>query len=1039
LYFDCLGRPVLSVEHNRDIDTNVNIYQQTITRLDSEGNLRSVTDANGNTVMQYRYDMLGKLVWQSGMDNGQRWLLTDIMGAPLRTWDERGHTFCYYYDILHRPTCQKVQGGDGASPLDHIFDRVFYGEDLLEAERSNEAALKALNLLGKPVKQYDTAGLTSIPSYDFNGQPISTSRRLFSKYREVADWTDANLDSDLETDSYTFITQTDALGRINLQTAPDNSIIRPSYNQRGLFNGESVLYHGQTDAVTYIRGITYNEKGLRSSIDYGNEVTSSFTYDRQTFRLIRLQTIKKNGDTLQDWNYTYDPVGNIVFLEDRNIPEVFFDNHKTTGRAEYTYDAVYRLIKATGRENNVSLAFGAQDNYDDSSFAGVFHNSDPMTMRGYIQNYRYDSAGNITGMQHLSSGNNWKRDYTYETGNNRLQQTQVNDNVYTYTHHPAQGFITAMPHLSDIGWNFKEEMVRSASQRRTDGGTPETTYYQYDSNGKRIRKVTDNTAAEGEIPTRKNERIYIAGYETCRDYTGGSVSLEMESLSLIDQGNRFVMIETITHNILPSNDGSDSVGVRLTRYQFNNHQGSSSLELDDRAEVISYEEYHPFGTTSFQAKNAEIRAASKRYRYTSMERDGETGLEYHTARYYIPWLGRWVSTDPIGIRDGANLYQYAKNNPLRLADTKGTQAEQQMGFWECKAYWTDVTATYSSRGISADLRATYTGLYRMWTSDYSTKIDVGHMEKPFVFLQSGEVSKVGPQDASGNRSDGGGAVRAMSQAVKATGGFAREDGLDTSPAGLASKGLRNAPNPLPASLQDPRLIPMGKMPPPSTSPQVTSPAPSTVTTTASGSQQLHFSFVEDESPQLSFNFNKPAPSPAPATGPAQEQLQFDFTKPAAPAAPAPKPAAPAAPKSSPTSSGSSQESGTSLAPGGGAGAGTLGAVGRNVPFVAEAESVLISGSYAAAPYSAAASTYLMATAEALPVAAGVGVVGVGAGHAARYTATQLGASEATANSIGLGAAIVTGAAIGSVIPGVGTAVGAGIGAVVAGGMYLWSL
>lgn len=88
-------------------------------------------------------------------------------------------------------------------------------------------------------------------------------------------------------------------------------------------------------------------------------------------------------------------------------------------------------------------------------------------------------------------------------------------------------------------------------------------------------------------------------------------------------------------------------------------------ELDDSADVISYEEYHPYGTTAYQAKNAAIKAVAKRYRYTGMERDEETGLEYHSARYYLPWLGRWLSADPIGI-GGINFYQYAKDTPVNF-------------------------------------------------------------------------------------------------------------------------------------------------------------------------------------------------------------------------------------------------------------------------------------------------------------------------------------------------------------------------------------
>ena len=60
------------------------------------------------------------------------------------------------------------------------------------------------------------------------------------------------------------------------------------------------------------------------------------------------------------------------------------------------------------------------------------------------------------------------------------------------------------------------------------------------------------------------------------------------------------------------------------------------------------EEYHPFGTTAWWAGDSET-VSRKRYRYTGKERDEETGLYYHGARYYAPWLGRWTAADPIGL------------------------------------------------------------------------------------------------------------------------------------------------------------------------------------------------------------------------------------------------------------------------------------------------------------------------------------------------------------------------------------------------------
>ena len=57
-----------------------------------------------------------------------------------------------------------------------------------------------------------------------------------------------------------------------------------------------------------------------------------------------------------------------MHIEDKNIPVVFFDNQKITGVSTYTYDALYQLGEATGRENNAALNFGACDNWNDKPF-----------------------------------------------------------------------------------------------------------------------------------------------------------------------------------------------------------------------------------------------------------------------------------------------------------------------------------------------------------------------------------------------------------------------------------------------------------------------------------------------------------------------------------------------------------------------------------------------------------------------------------------------------------------------------------------------
>ena len=79
-----------------------------------------------------------------------------------------------------------------------------------------------------------------------------------------------------------------------------------------------------------------------------------------------------------------------------------------------------------------------------------------------------------------------------------------------------------------------------------------------------------------------------------------------------------------------------------------------------RTTLRSYEEYHPFGTSSYRAKSG-IEVSEKRYRYIGKERDEGTGLYYMGARYYVAWLGRWTRPDPAGLVDGPGRYSYVRN------------------------------------------------------------------------------------------------------------------------------------------------------------------------------------------------------------------------------------------------------------------------------------------------------------------------------------------------------------------------------------------
>jgi RHS repeat-associated protein len=218
-----------------------------------------------------------------------------------------------------------------------------------------------------------------------------------------------------------------------------------------------------------------------------------------------------------------------------------------------------------------------------------------------------------------------------------------------------------MSHLTQMDWDFKDQL------QHVDLAGGGEAFYVYDAGGQRVRKAVEKNGG-----TLIEERIYLGGFEVFRSRNGsGTVTLERETLHVMDDKQRIALVETRTRG----NDGSAS---QVVRYQYGNHLGSASLELDDAAQIISCEEYYSYGSTSYQAGRNEVEVNLKRYRYTGMERDEESGLNYHEARYYAQWVGRWVSCDPVGISTGTNCYFYGRGNPVVLLDTNGLEPR----WWE---------------------------------------------------------------------------------------------------------------------------------------------------------------------------------------------------------------------------------------------------------------------------------------------------------------------------------------------------------------------
>ncbi len=106
------------------------------------------------------------------------------------------------------------------------------------------------------------------------------------------------------------------------------------------------------------------------------------------------------------------------------------------------------------------------------------------------------------------------------------------------------------------------------------------------------------------------------------------------------------------------------------RYSYDDGIGNSGLETDGQGQLVSYEEYYPYGGTAIWFSQNALEATYKTIRYSGKEKDA-TGLYYYGYRYYQPWVGRWLSADPAGTVDGLNLYRMVRNNPVTLIDNNG--------------------------------------------------------------------------------------------------------------------------------------------------------------------------------------------------------------------------------------------------------------------------------------------------------------------------------------------------------------------------------
>ena len=260
----------------------------------------------------------------------------------------------------------------------------------------------------------------------------------------------------------TYVTQWtyDSHNRLLEMIYPDEEKITYSYN----LGGQLEKVHGyKSYGYDYVSKIGYDKFEQRTYLKYCNGAETFYTYDPQRRRLQNL-TVNSGGNTIMDNAYTYDAVSNVLsVVNGASVPQ----SGKAGGQMAhaYTYDALYRLVGATG-------TYTGADNKTAS----------------YTLAMGYDNMHRITSKRQILTQNNVQFNGTLNAGY---------DLSYTYGTETGKKFQLA--NVKDV--NYRTEETPSEREYVNNNHA-----YEYDANGNLIYVNTSRTKKDGMADEKTAER-----------------------------------------------------------------------------------------------------------------------------------------------------------------------------------------------------------------------------------------------------------------------------------------------------------------------------------------------------------------------------------------------------------------------------------------------------------------------------------------------------------------------------------------------------
>jgi len=459
----------------------------------------------------------------------------------------------------------------------------------------------------------------------------------------------SNVTSKRNRKSETIYYEYDALDRLIVKNRPGEPNITFLYD----ISGRVVEVNDSGDLTTYaydrigriievndiesrIVKYEYDDLGRRTELAYPDDSNVTYEYDA----LSRLRKVKYNGDTIAE--YEYDELSRRILLSLGNDANAVYDydiadklekltnnfNGSGTGSFDYTHDKVGNRLTMTVDDTE-------EHKYDYDVLYQLTEVNYPAGWPHNTVTYSYDALGNRKSI--VNGGT------TNYSSNNLNQYTSVGGTTYSYDDNG---------NLADDGTYLYyydcENRLTDVNDKAT--GDPAASYI-YDYLGQRVSKTQYATPAT---------QYYV--------YDGAQVIAEYDGDTLL---RKFIYGPGIDEPICMIDVADDN---KVYYYHFDG-LGSVIALTDTSGTFVEYYEYDVFGQpTIWDASTMEIVESStvgNPYMFTARRYDDETGLYYYRARYYDPYIGRFLQTDPIGYYGGLNLYTYCWSNSINWVDPHG--------------------------------------------------------------------------------------------------------------------------------------------------------------------------------------------------------------------------------------------------------------------------------------------------------------------------------------------------------------------------------